>query len=52
MATPQPILEVEGLKKYFAVKTGVFSRVTGHVKAVDGIDLRIYPGETYGLVGE
>ncbi len=52
MATPQPILAVKGLKKYFAVKTGVFSRVTGHVKAVDGIDLRIYEGETYGLVGE
>lgn len=52
MATPEPILEVEGLKKYFAIKTGVFSRVAGYVKAVDGIDLRIYPGETYGLVGE
>ncbi len=52
MGTPQPVLEVEGLKKYFAVKAGVFSRVTGHVKAVDGIDLKIFSGETYGLVGE
>ncbi len=52
MVTPEPILEVEGLKKYFAIKAGVFSRITGHVKAVDGIDLRIYPGQTYGLVGE
>jgi len=52
MQTPQPILEVEGLKKYFAIKSGVFSRVTGHVKAVDGIDLRVFPGDTYGLVGE
>ncbi len=52
MAAPEPILEVKGLKKYFAIKSGVFSRVTGHVKAVDGIDLRIISGETYGLVGE
>lgn len=52
MATPEPILEVEGLKKYFPIKTGVFTRLAGHVKAVDGIDLRISPGETYGLVGE
>lgn len=52
MATPQPMLEVKGLKKYFPVKTGVFTKVVGYVKAVDGIDMRIYPGETYGLVGE
>jgi len=52
MVTPEPILEVEGLKKYFPIKTGVFSSIAGHVKAVDGIDLRIKSGETYGLVGE
>lgn len=52
MAAPETILEVEGLKKYFPVKAGVFSRVTGHVKAVDGISMRIRSGETYGLVGE
>lgn len=51
-AVQAPMLEVEGLKKYFSIKAGIFSRVTGHVKAVDGIDLKIYPGETYGLVGE
>ncbi len=52
MESPRAILEVEGLKKYFAIKTGVFSRISGYVKAVDGINLRIFPGETYGLVGE
>jgi oligopeptide/dipeptide ABC transporter ATP-binding protein len=52
MAAPQPMLEVEDLKKYFPIKTGVLSRVVGHVKAVDGISMRVYPGETYGLVGE
>ncbi|HSW36664.1 MAG TPA: ATP-binding cassette domain-containing protein, partial [Candidatus Limnocylindrales bacterium] len=52
METPQPMLVVEGLKKYFPITTGVFSRVTGYVKAVDGINMNILPGETYGLVGE
>ena len=52
MAGPEKIIEVEGLKKYFSIKSGVFSRITGYVKAVDGIDLHIYSGETYGLVGE
>ncbi len=52
MNNPEPMLEVEDLKKYFPIRTGVFSRVVGHVKAVDGISMRINPGETYGLVGE
>jgi len=52
VVAPQPMLEVEDLKKYFPIKTGVLSRVVGHVKAVDGISMRVYPGETYGLVGE
>jgi len=48
----QPVLEVRGLKKYFPIKKNVFSRTRGAVKAVDGIDLHINPGETYALVGE
>jgi oligopeptide/dipeptide ABC transporter ATP-binding protein len=52
LSCPEPILEVKDLKKYFPVKTGVFSRVVGHVKAVDGISMLVYPGKTYGLVGE
>ncbi|MDW7650195.1 MAG: ATP-binding cassette domain-containing protein [Bacillota bacterium] len=52
MNNSEPMLRVEGLKKYFPVKTGVFSRVVSHVRAVDGIDLAIYPGEVYALVGE
>ncbi len=52
MPLAEPMLEVHDLKKYFPIKTGVFSRVVGHVKAVDGISMRVYPGETYGLVGE
>ncbi len=52
MNAPQQILTVEGLKKYFPIRAGVFSRVTGYVKAVDGIDFIIKSGEAYGLVGE
>lgn len=49
----QPLLKLEGLKKHFATTTGgAFSKVKGTVKAVDGIDLEIYPGQTIGLVGE
>jgi oligopeptide/dipeptide ABC transporter ATP-binding protein len=49
----QPILKIEGLKKHFPTTTGgIFSKVKGTVKAVDGIDLEIYPGQTIGLVGE
>lgn len=48
----EPVLSVRDLKKYFPIRTGVFSRVTGHVKAVDGVSFDIFPGETFGLVGE
>ncbi len=47
-----PVLEVRNLKKYFPIKTGVLSRVTGQVKAVDDVSFEIYPGETFALVGE
>ncbi len=46
------IVEVAGLTKHFPIKSGVFSRVVDHVKAVDGVDLAIDRGETFGLVGE
>jgi oligopeptide/dipeptide ABC transporter ATP-binding protein len=48
----KPLLEVRGLKKYFPIKTGFFNKTTGHVKAVDGVDLQVFPGETLGIVGE
>jgi len=48
-----PLLELDDLKKYFPVSTGaLWRRKTGSVKAVDGVDLAIYPGETLGLIGE
>lgn len=48
----EPLLEVEGLKKYFPITSGLLRRVVGHVKAVDGVSFRIGRGETLGLVGE
>jgi oligopeptide/dipeptide ABC transporter ATP-binding protein len=46
------VLQVEDLKVHFPVKKGLFKRVVGQVKAVDGISFRIHQGETLGLVGE
>jgi peptide/nickel transport system ATP-binding protein len=46
------LLELRGLRTWFPIRTGIFKRVTGHVKAVDGVDLTIFSGETLALVGE
>ncbi|QFZ16254.1 ABC transporter ATP-binding protein [Saccharothrix syringae] len=47
------LVSVEGLKVHFPIKRGlVVDRTVGHVYAVDGVDLSIRRGETYGLVGE
>ena len=47
------LVDVRGLKVHFPIKRGViFDRTVGHVYAVDGVDLQIRRGETYGLVGE
>jgi len=49
---PEPLMQVRGLKMYFPIRRGVLRRTVGHVKAVDGIDLDLYPGRTLALVGE
>ena len=48
----EPILRVRDLKKHFPVKSGLLNRVTGQVKAVDGVSFDVFPNETVGLVGE
>jgi ABC-type oligopeptide transport system ATPase subunit len=47
-----PLLEVRDLKKHFPVRKGLFGRVAGWVRAVDGVSFALAPGETLGLVGE
>jgi peptide/nickel transport system ATP-binding protein len=49
-ADREPLLKVEGLTKHFPVRHGF--RSTGLVRAVDGLDFEVRPGETLGLVGE
>ena len=46
------ILEVKNLKKYFPIKSGVFQKVVGNVRAVDDVSFEINKGETFSLVGE
>jgi peptide/nickel transport system ATP-binding protein len=47
-----PLLEVQNLKVYFPVRKGFFSRTTDYIKAVDGVNFTVKPGETIALVGE
>jgi len=46
------LLTVRDLKVHFPIHKGVFRRVAGHVRAVDGVSLAIGAGRTLGLVGE
>ena len=47
----QPLIEVKSLKMYFPVGNNLFGR-RKQLKAVDGVSFDLYPGETFGLVGE
>ncbi len=47
-----PILEIHNLKTYFSINKGFFSKHKNVVKAVDDVSLKVYEGETLGLVGE
>jgi peptide/nickel transport system ATP-binding protein len=54
--TPRVILHVNNLKKYFVTGGNLLTRLvdasSGVVKAIDGIDLEIFSGETFGIIGE
>jgi oligopeptide/dipeptide ABC transporter ATP-binding protein len=47
-----PLLEIQDLCTYFPVRGGVLLRARAQCKAVDGVSLSVWPGETVGLVGE
>ncbi|WP_406404626.1 dipeptide ABC transporter ATP-binding protein [Streptomyces sp. NBC_00879] len=48
----EPLLNVQGLVKHFPITQGLLRRQVGAVRAVDGIDFSVLPGETLGVVGE
>ena len=48
----EPLIEVKNLVKHFPIRSGILSRVSGYVQAVDGISFEIGKGEILGLVGE
>ena len=51
-ADADALLSVSGLRKHFPVVRGLRQQTVGAVKAVDGLDFSVRPGETLGLVGE
>ena len=51
-AKPKPLLEIEDLHVHFPIRRGVFRRVVGSVRAVDGLSFTLQEGETFALVGE
>ena len=52
LLSQNPILQINNLKTFFAIKGGFFGKTTGYVKAVNNVTFDVFPGETLGLVGE
>lgn len=48
----RPLLDIKNLKMYFEKSTGIISKKTQYIKAVDDVSFKIFKGETMGLVGE
>ena len=48
----ETLIDIQNLQVYFPIRSGLFQRKTGVVKAVDDVSLSIHKGETVGLVGE
>jgi len=52
MNAPAPLLEVEGLRKWFEIRRGIIPRVVGNVKAVDDVSFTVAPHQVLGIAGE
>jgi oligopeptide transport system ATP-binding protein len=50
--SPAVLMQATGLVKHFPIRRGLLNRVSGHVRAVDGVDITLRVGETLGVVGE
>ena len=50
--TGRVLVSIRGVKKHFPIKKGFFNKQVGAVRALDGVDLDVFEGETLGLVGE
>ena len=48
----RPVVETDDLKVWFPIKKGLLRRTVDHVKAVDGLSLKLREGQTLGVVGE
>ncbi len=46
------MIETDNLKVWYPIRRGLFKKVVGHIKAVDGVSLKVRRGETLGVVGE
>jgi peptide/nickel transport system ATP-binding protein len=51
-ATERPVLEVANLTTRFAIRSGLFGKVSGRVHAVENVSFSLHAGETLALVGE
>ena len=52
VTSPPELVRLDGLEVHFPIRQGVLKRTVGHVRAVDGVDLRIRRGQILALVGE
>ena len=52
LPTATPLLEVRDIRVWYPIKRGIFQRTVDHVRAVDGVSLRLEAAETLALVGE
>ena len=52
MSESAPLLDVRNIAKWYDIRRGVFPRVVGHVKAVDGVSFTLEPREVLGIAGE
>jgi len=48
----QCLLEVRDLKVHYPIRKGIFKRIVGYVRAVDGVSITLHAGETVAVVGE